>query len=113
MSKDFSSFQSVTIEGPSGDGVTAEFEIELECISPSFGGYFNPITGDGEGPCGAEFDVGMVYLIVPSKDKKRAPGSFDHPLSMTWEQFEALVGEDIADDLFGAACQDAMDAGGF
>lgn len=79
-----------------------EFTIGLECTEPYRPGYFDPRWG-GEPPSGPEFDMTFITREVP--DGK--------PLDLTWEQFEAMVGEEQADKLFEDACIQAAENGDF
>ena len=111
MSTDFTSIQTFEVV-TSDAGHEPAFEIGLTCTAPYFPGSFDPRYG-GEPPSGPEFEVTTITVAVPRVNKKTGESELEAPLQLTWAQFSALVGEEIAEDLFERACQDAADNGDF
>lgn len=111
MRTDFESKQSVEILW--GDEATETiFEIGLKCMAASHPGNFNPIDG-GEPPSGPEFDVTTITVSVPRVNRDRRGGDFLPPLVLTYEQFLAIVGEDIGERMIAEAVFDAAEKGDF
>lgn len=108
----FDSTQSVEIVS-SENSHELEMTFEMRCTVGSFSGCFNPMTGYGEPPSGPEFEVESVTIQVPKVNYKGEVTGYADPLTLTWEQFTAIVGNDIADELFEDACEQAADSGDF
>jgi hypothetical protein len=111
MRTDYESSQYVEITA--GDGYQeTEFVIGLMCTANSCPGSFNPYDG-GYPPEGPEFELSSITVAVMRVNRKEGENEFESPLDLSYSQFVALVGADIADDLIEKAHEDARDEGNF
>ena len=111
MITDFESTQSVEVL--TGDnGFEPVFVIGLRCTAASLPGSFDPFHG-GEPPSGPEFEVTTIHVPVKRVNRREGDPELMAPLVLEWEQFLALVGEDIAEELCERAYDDAADTGEF
>jgi len=98
MSNDFESTQG--IELVTGDNSHESlFNIRLKCTNRARPATFSLLFG-GDPAEGAEFE--FEYAGVNGLGR-----------SLSWNNFVALVGQDIADELFNRACVDAQESGDF
>lgn len=89
-----------------------QIELGLEYTAGYDPGFFHPDFG-GEPPSGPEFEietiqVQVVVVNLHSGEPERRP-----PLDLDWYQLIALVGQDIASNLFDEACNEAAESGEF
>lgn len=112
MRTDFESTQAVEVCGPGDTYNETEFVIGLQCTSPSFGGCFNHVTGYGEPPSGPEFELTTITLSVPHVNWKGETEKTE-TLELSYHQFRAVVGIDVAEKLIDAAMDAAAESGEF
>lgn len=112
MKTDFESIQTVEVCGPGDTYNETEFVVGLRCTSPSFGGCFNHVTGYGEPPSGPEFELTTIALSVPHVNYKGETLKTER-LELSYHQFRALVGIEVAEKLFDAAQDEAAESGEF
>ena len=112
MRTDFESTQSFEVCGPEDSYNETEVVIGLECTAPYSPGYFDPRWG-GEPPSGPEFDVTTITVTVPRVNYKGEIEGYDDPLNLSYRQFEALVGREVADKLTERAITAAVESGDF
>lgn len=110
MRIDYTSEQGIEIIG--ADGVETIFEINLHCTANSTPGRFSPIDG-GYPPEGAEFEFVSVSLPVKRVNRREGQSEYEAPITFTYAQFVALVGEDNATDMIDRAEDDAAESGQF
>jgi len=89
-----------------------EFLFCLQCTAHSYAGCFDPRVG-GEPPSGPEFEVTSILVLVPKVNQKSVRVEFEAPFDLSWSQFVALVGEEIADHLYERAYEEAAETGDF
>lgn len=109
---DYISKQSVEILGPDDETFELVFEIGLMCTAPGFPGYFDPRVG-GEPPSGPEFDISYISIDVPLFGSKLVDSKESRTLDLTYNQFAAIVGQDICDLLLSKAEDEATSTGEF
>lgn len=112
MRTDYESTQTVEILGPDESYNESEFVIGLRCTADSYPGYFDPRFG-GEPSSGPEFEPTTIHVPVRRVNRREGQSEFVNPLELSWEQFVAVVGEEVADKMFDRACDDAAENGGF
>jgi hypothetical protein len=105
LDTDFWSKQSVRVVYSDDLEIEVTFDIGLRCTLRSSPGYFNPIYG-GEPPSGPEFDITTIE-VVPQAPMVKCNITF------TYNQFYALLGPEIAENLIDRALDEAYDSGGF
>lgn len=107
----YESKQSVEIT--SGDGYNETvFSIGLKCTASSFAGSFDPRFG-GEPPSGPEFEVTTIQVLAPRVNRGETARTLHSLMEMNWNQFVALLGEEIAEHLYEKAIEEAADSGEF
>ena len=112
MRTDYESIQSFEVCGPDDSYNETEVTIGLECTAASFPGCFDPRWG-GEPPSGPEFDVTSITVDVPVVNYKGEVTGHETPLSLTYNQFRALVGQEVCNKLVERAEIDAAENGSF
>lgn len=112
MRVDYNSYQTFEVCGLKDTYNETEITIGLTCTHPSRPGSFNPYDG-GYPPEGPEFELASISLDVPKVKSKSTPKELDKPLELTWNQFCALVGEEMAEAMYDRAVDDACESGGF
>lgn len=112
MRTDYESTQSFEVCGPEDSYNETEVTIGLECTVPYSPGYFDPRWG-GEPPSGPEFDVTSIVVAVLKVNYKGEIEGYEEPLNLTYRQFEALVGREVAEKLVERAETDAAENGDF
>ena len=111
MRTDYESKQSVEIT--SGDGYNETvFSIGLKCTASSYAGSFDPSVA-GEPPSGPEFEVTTIQVMAPRVNRGSPTGALDFVLDLNWDQFVAVVGEEIAQNLYERAIDEAAESGEF
>lgn len=107
----YESKQSVEIT--SGDRYNETvFSIGLRCTASSFAECFDPRFG-GEPPSGPEFEVTTIQVLSENVKHKEGPAHYLSLLELHPTQFEALVGEEIAEHLYERAFEEAAESGEF
>jgi len=111
MQTAYESRQSVEIT--SGDGYNETvFSIGLKCTASSYAGCFDPRVA-GEPPSGPEFEVTTIQVLADAVKHKAGPIMQFSVLDLEPKQFEALVGEEIANYLYERAMEEAAESGEF
>ncbi len=105
MQTDYVSGQYVAVISTDGNEYECytEFLIGLHCTARSTPGSFNYNDG-GYPPEGAEFELTTIQVSVPKVNQN---------LDLTWNQFVALVGDEIAGSLYEAAVEEVSYSGDF
>ena len=107
----FESRQSVEIT--SGDGYNETvFSIVLRCTASSYAGCFDPSVA-GDPPSDPEFEITTIQVLVPRVNRGSSLNVFDPAMEINPQQFEALVGEEIAEHLYERAILEAAESGEF
>lgn len=112
MRTDFTSEQSVEVVTGNASHEPV-FMIGLHCTAWSTHGFFDHISGAAEPPCGPEFELTSIAVSVPVVNPVTREVVSRRQLNLTWDEFMALVGEDIANELLDKAEEDAAENGGF
>jgi hypothetical protein len=112
MRTDFESTHMVEMFGPDDSSNQFEFTIGLECVSPSFHGFFDPRVG-GEPPSGPEFEVTTIAVPVPKVNYKGVVDGHEIELHLTYNQFCAIVGQEICEKIVDQAMYRATESGDF
>lgn len=115
MRIDFTSEQELEITGVAvGDDFSnyTVFEIDLHCSASSTPGSFNPYDG-GYPPEGPEFELVNVSLPVRRVNRREGQSEFESPLTLTYPQFCAIVGTEVADVVIDRAIDEACESGEF
>lgn len=88
------------------------FSIGLKCVASSYAGCFDPSVA-GEPPSGPEFEVTTIQVLAEAVKQEVGPASQFSVLDLEPKQFEALVGEEIAHNLYDRAMEEAAESGEF
>lgn len=112
MRTDYVSCQALEICGPEDTYNESEVTIGLECSASSSPGSYDPFDG-GYPPEGPEFELTSISVDVPKVNSKTTPKELDKPLELSYTQFCAVYGEEVADALIECAITDACENGGF
>lgn len=107
----FESRQSVEITSEDGYNETV-FSIGLKCTASSYAGCLDPSVA-GEPPSGPEFEVTTIQVLSEAVKREAGPASQFSVLDLEPKQFEALVGEEIAQNLYDRAMEEAAESGEF
>lgn len=111
MQTAFESRQAVEITSDDQYNETV-FSIGLRCTASSYAGCFDPSVA-GEPPSGPEFEITTIQVLSPNVKHEVGPASQFSVLDLEPKQFEALVGEEIANNLYDRAFEEAAESGEF
>jgi hypothetical protein len=114
MRTDFVSDQFVEVSAKGEIYTETVFEIGLHCTAKYVPGHFDPYDG-GYPPEGPEFEVTTIEVKVPKVNYRAglSKGRFLSPLTLTYEQFLAIVGLEIGEKLINDAMSEAAETGEF
>lgn len=108
MRNDFESSQSLEIEGPDDSFGEPSITIGLECATRSNPGQLSGPPEHCYPPEGPEFELASITFDVPVVNSPELEA-----LELTYFQFCAIYGEEVADALICRATDDAIENGGF
>ena len=109
MRVDFESPQTVEVCGPNDTYQETEFVIGLTCTASSDPGCWNHSHGGWPSEA-AEFELATISLSVPAVNSKSSAHEW---LTLTYNQFCALVSPEAADIMIDAAIDEAIESGEF
>ena len=88
------------------------FSIGLKCVASSYAGCFDPSVA-GDPPSGPEFEVTTIQVLSENVKREDGPAYYLSQLELHPKQFEALVGDEIANTLYDRAFEEAAESGEF